>query len=168
VTKLAAAQPLHELLETDWDAQLFRGPKALATMLGWTSYHTLRSKGSKTGYPDRTLVRDRIIFAELKREAEVGKRGQPLKLSHDVTDDQRDWLDKLARAGGEVYVWKPSDLEEIARILSGRWDYSWGADPGLSTHIGNAWTPNSLWIPGLGRSDTTEQQSLLTTKGAAA
>lgn len=166
MSHLRAAKPLHELLETEWDAQLFRGPKALATMLGWTSYHTLRSKGSKTGYPDRTLVKDRIVFVELKREPETGKRGQPLKLSHDVTDEQRAWLDKLASAGGECYVWRPSDLEEIGCILSQRWSLVGHA---LAAAIdAPGWQPDSLWIPGVGRADTThnEQQSLLT-KGAA-
>jgi hypothetical protein len=76
--------------------------------LGWTTYHTLRSRGSRAGYPDRTLVRERILFVELKRE----KTGP--------TDDQVEWLDKLATAGGEVYLWRPSDLDEIARILTGR------------------------------------------------
>jgi hypothetical protein len=173
MTRMAAAKPLHELLETEWDAQLFRGSKALAPMLGWTSYHTLRSKGSKTGYHDRTLVRDRILFVELKREPEIGKRGQPLKLSHDVTDDQRAWLDKLAAAGGEVYVWRPSDLDEIARILSNRWrpvyHISGRAPIALAlASVDERWVPGSLWIPGVGRADTTEQQTLLTTKGSAA
>ena len=61
-----------------------------------------------------------------------------------------------SRPGVEVYLWRPGDLDEIARILSKRWDYSWGADPSLSTHIGDAWTPRSLWIPGVGRADTME------------
>lgn len=145
-----AAQPLEEMLETDWDAQLFRGPAALATMLGWTSYHTLRSKGSKAGYPDRTLVRDRIIFAELKREPRVATPVGP---------EQVKWLDMLAKAGGEMYLWRPSDLEEISRIL-GRW--TWNPHP---THNERgrtlisptcSWQPHSLWIPGVGRADSRD------------
>jgi len=163
VTRIAAAKPLAEILETEWDATLFRGPRALANQLGWTTYHTLRSKGSKTGYPDRTLVRDRILFVELKREPETGKRGQPLKLSHDVTDDQRAWLDKLANAGGEVYVWRPSDLDEIARILSKRWFYvptplAFAAGRLEMSDGSERWTPRSLWAPGAGRADTPPVQ----------
>lgn len=162
MTRQAAATPLADILEDDWDSQLFRGPKALATMLGWTSYHTLRSKGSRSGYPDRTLVRDRIVFAELKRE-----KTQP-------TPEQRDWLDKLAAAGAEVYLWRPSDLDEIARILGKRWtffplinrDGRGGRPAALGTPTDVRWQPRSLWIPGQGRADTTEQQTLLT-KGAA-
>ncbi len=143
---------LADVLESDWDAQLFRGKNALASQLGWTTYHTLRSKGSKSGYPDRTLVRERIVFAELKRE----KTGP--------TPDQVDWLDKLAAAGGEVYLWRPSDLDEISRVLSTRWLFQ-------HHHLvrgAEVCQPRSLWIPGVGRADThnNEQQQLLT-KGAA-
>lgn len=159
--RVAPASPLTDLLEGDWDRQLFRGPQALAVRLGWTSYHTLRSKGSKSGYPDRTCVRDRIIFAELKRE-----KTHP-------TDEQKVWLDKLAAAGGEVYLWRPSDLDEIGLILASRATHIYqgdGANPiGITPTTGAWWTPRSLWIPGIGRADSqhNEQQTLLT-KGAAA
>lgn len=162
--RVAPVTPLNDVLEGDWDRQLFRGPSALAIRLGWTTYHTLRSKGSRSGYPDRTCVRDRIIFAELKRE-----KTQP-------TDDQRVWLDTLAAGGGEVYLWRPSDLDEIALILSGRWGFN-GPHSGRHAfaleHLDRRelLRPNSLWIPGIGRADSqtqTEQQSLLTTEGAAA
>jgi hypothetical protein len=145
-----AAKPLEDILEDEWDRDLFRGPKALAPMLGWTSYHTLRSKGSKAGYPDRTLVRERIIFAELKRE-----KTQP-------TDEQIAWLDRLAEAGGEVYLWRPSDLDDIAAILSKRWHFfspaHWPADDvrayaGLGADANADWIPRSLWIPGVGRAE---------------
>ncbi len=119
---------LAEVLESDWDAQLFRGPKALANILGWHTYHTLRSKGSRSGYPDRTCVRERIIFVELKRE-----KTKP-------TPDQIDWLDRLARAGGEVYLWRPSDLDEIGRVLAARNELTF--------------LPGSEWLPGIGRRDS--------------
>lgn len=131
---------LTDLLESDWDAQLFRGPKALANILGWTTYHTLRSRGSRSGYPDRTCVRDRILFAELKRE-----KTRP-------TPDQVEWLDRLARAGGEVYLWRPSDLEEIGLVLAKRHDYISGH--GELWHQGHVLRPGSLWIPGHGRRDS--------------
>ncbi len=94
-------------LEKEWDYQLFNSKKGLAPMLGWRlCYHTLRSKGSQSGFPDRVLVRERVIFAELKREKGV------------LTPAQIEWLNGLARAGAEVYVWRPSDLDEIAQILT--------------------------------------------------
>jgi hypothetical protein len=102
-------KPLEDILEKEWDATLFNSQKGLAPMLGWSlAYHTLRSKGSQTGFPDRVLVRDRVIFAELKRE-----KTKP-------TPSQVEWLDGLAKANAEVYVWRPSDLDEIGEILSMR------------------------------------------------
>lgn len=128
---MRAATPLADLTEQEWDAQLFRSPKALARQLGWHSYHTLRSKGSAPGYPDRTLWRDRLIVAELKTE-----KGKP-------TDRQREVLTALAKAGAEVYLWRPSDLDEIGQILSSRWSFHNGW---LSSQT-RMWSPRSLWMP---------------------
>lgn len=138
----SAPAPLADVLEKDWDAQLFNSKEGLATMTGWSSYHTLRSKGSQSGFPDRTLFRDRVIFAELKRE------------KTNPTDNQVFWLDGLARAGAEVYVWKPGDLEEIGLILSKHWRFvCWTPErpPHLVRDFGTPFEPLSLWIPGEGR-----------------
>lgn len=79
----------------------------LVKMFGWRRYHTWRSIHSPAGFPDEVLVRrDRIVFAELK--AENGK----------VSPAQQEWLDDLAATGRvEVYVWRPSQLQEIAEVL---------------------------------------------------
>ena len=138
--RMLAATPLADILESEWDAILFRGPNALAKQLGWLSYHTLRSKGSRSGYPDRTLVRDRILWVELKRE------------KTNPSDEQVFWLDKLAAAGGETYLWRPSDLDEIARILGKRWRYN-AYNRSLQVD-GKGWQPGSLWMPGVGRWDS--------------
>ena len=58
------------------------------------------------GFPDLVLVRDRVVYAELKAQ-----RGQP-------RPDQRVWLDVLASAGAEAYLWRPSDWPDIERILA--------------------------------------------------
>jgi hypothetical protein len=137
--------PLADILEDAWDAQLFRGPKALANVLGWKlCYHTLRSKGSRAGFPDRVLIRERVVFAELKRE-----RAKP-------TPAQIEWLDGLAAAGAETYLWRPSDLEEIGLILAHRREFvpSLGGirvigAPGEQP----VFPPKSLWIAGRGRRD---------------
>lgn len=146
------ALPLHLYTERDWDHQL----KQLCDQLGWTlNYHTLRSKGSRSGFPDRVLVRDRLVAAELKTET-----GKP-------TDAQREWLDGLSAAGIETYLWRPSDLDEAARVLSKRWQYQ-HADASLvgtwtTNEIPRLW-PKSIWLAHIGRRDHHEQQQL---KGAA-
>lgn len=135
---------LLDMTEQEWDGQLFRSDKALAKMLGWRlCYHTLRSKGSKAGFPDRVLVRERIVYVELK-----SMTGKP-------TEAQVEWLDGLAKAGGECYLWKPSDLDEIGKILSKRWHLD-----GLHLINGTdlSWIPNSLWVPGIGRWDQREPE----------
>ncbi len=91
----------------------------LAHLLGWRHNFTRRSIGkgrkwvtatSVVGWPDLTLWSERqrrIAFAELKRQD--GK----------VTPDQEAVLASLAAAGIEVYVWRPSDWDEIAATLRG-------------------------------------------------
>lgn len=145
---MKAATPLHEMLERDWDRQLFATGKrpGLATHLGWRSHWTFNSRGSAHGFPDRTLARDRIIFAELKRDL-TGRKSEDA--NRQPSPAQIEWLDRLATAGAEVYLWRPSDLDEIATILAKRGPFG-----------GLRWTPRSLWIPGRGRADTAEQQTL--------
>lgn len=79
----------------------------LARLHGWLVYHTYDSRRSEAGFPDLTMVRkDRVIFAELKSE-----RGK-------VTQAQQTWLDALTGSGTvEVYVWRPSDLDDLEEVL---------------------------------------------------
>jgi hypothetical protein len=134
-----------DLLEKDLDRQLFETKRGLAYSTGWKLvYHTYRSKKSPSGFPDRVLARDRIIFAELKTA--TGR----------LSDSQEEWLEALARAGGEVYLWRPDDLDEIAKVLASRWTFL-GWRPGRIPHLTKAdsfpWTPASIWVPGVGRAD---------------
>jgi hypothetical protein len=57
------------------------------------------------GFPDLTLVRERLIFAELKLAP-----GKP-------NVDQQRWLDKLASAGCEAYCWTDRILDQIEETL---------------------------------------------------
>lgn len=79
----------------------------LARLHGWLAYHTYDSRRSEAGFPDLCLVRGgRVIFAELK--SEKGK----------VTAAQQRWIDALTASGTvEVYLWRPSDLDDLDRIL---------------------------------------------------
>jgi hypothetical protein len=106
------------MTEAEFQAQVIE----LATLYGWLPGHHHDSRrqvrpgvfvGDKlaAGIPDLILVRERAIWAELKTAK--GK----------LRPEQVTWLDALAKAGAEIYLWRPSDLEEIQRILSRRWRY---------------------------------------------
>lgn len=127
----------------------------LATLCGWLGYHTFDSRRSAGGFPDLVLTRDRVLYAELKKQ---GEKPRP---------DQIVWLDALASAGAEVYVWTIDDLDEVKSILSRRWSF-FPLMPDGGRGLGHMdlkygerrdgfvrefWTPRSLWIPGHGRSD---------------
>ena len=78
----------------------------VAVMLGWLVYHTHDSRRSPPGFPDLTLVRERVVFAELK----VGK--------NKLTDDQVKWAKALRQAKGvEYYVWRPEDAIKLTDVL---------------------------------------------------
>ena len=88
--------------EQGWHIAQFRPARTIVD--GETSWRTPVGADGK-GYPDFTLVRERIFWAELK-----GERGT-------LSPAQKVWIEKLRQAGGEVYVWKPRDLNEILRTL---------------------------------------------------
>lgn len=60
------------------------------------------------GFPDLVLVKDGqpIVFAELK--SEKGK----------ITEQQQTWINLIAVCDGNVYIWRPSDWDEIQAVLS--------------------------------------------------
>lgn len=95
---------LPEITEKVWQKQV----EGLAKTLGYRHYHPYFSMRSAPGYPDLTLIspsQKRVIWIELKTEK--GK----------VTNNQQEWLDCLAEAGQEVYVFRPSDFDRIVEIL---------------------------------------------------
>lgn len=99
------------------EAELQAGVVEMAHALGWRVAHfrpARTQQGWRTavaydaqGYPDLTLVRDRVVFVELK-----GSRGQS-------TEAQREWHAALKAAGAEVYLWGPDDWTsgEVDRVL---------------------------------------------------
>lgn len=62
------------------------------------------------GFPDLVLCHpDRgVIFAELKSE-----KGH-------LTPEQHGWIFALEQAGAEAHVWRPSDLDDVIELLTGR------------------------------------------------
>lgn len=101
-----------DLREDEWQRQVIE----LARMLGWHVAHfrAARTKhgwatpvqGDGAGWPDLVLVRDRVIYAELKRD------------SGRLRPEQEQWQEWLERAGAETYVFRPRDLERLAHILA--------------------------------------------------
>jgi hypothetical protein len=92
--------------EKQWQSEVI----ALARDLGWLVYHTLRSKGSEPGFPDLVMVRgERVLFIEIKTMK--GKLSSP----------QSFWLAALSHTTVEVYLWRPSDIQEAGEVLTGDW-----------------------------------------------
>ena len=79
----------------------------LARLYGWVVHHTLDSTGTQAGEPDLRMIRPpRYLLAELKSQ-----HGR-LRLEQAAT------LALLEQCPGvESFVWRPSDFQEIMRIL---------------------------------------------------
>ena len=116
---MKVAKPNRELSEKEF-TQIVIGTNVnpgVARTFNYRCYHTLRSKGSQPGFPDWTLVRDRIVFLELKTE--TGK----------VSVAQAEWLADLNKAGVEAYVVRPRHFDEIVCVLRARGPVStWGVE----------------------------------------
>lgn len=113
-----ASKPKAERITEITEDQFKRQVIELARTLGWRVAHfrpARTSHGWRTpveadgaGFPDLLLVRDRVVFLELKRE-----KTRP-------TPDQVEWLRALVKAGAEAYIARPSDLTRVAEILAAR------------------------------------------------
>lgn len=99
-----ARQRPEALTEAEWQRIVVTD---IAEPAGWRRYHTYDSRRSDSGFPDLVLVRDgRLIFVELKSQ-----KGRS-------TPAQREWLRELgACLGVEVFLWRPSDVTEVERVL---------------------------------------------------
>jgi VRR-NUC domain len=106
------------------EADFQRSVIEAADLFGWLSFHPYDSRRSRPGFPDLVLTKDlglshrsdtaprsdgRLIFAELK-----SMKGR-------VSKAQAQWLRALGDVPGniEVYVWRPSDMDEIIDLLRG-------------------------------------------------
>ena len=75
---------------------------------GWIVYHTYDARRSAPGFPDLVLVRDRVLYRELKTN--TGR----------VSPAQQGWGDALTKAGADFKVWRPRDLKSIVKELAQR------------------------------------------------
>ena len=82
---------------------------AHARKLGWLVYHTYDSRGSEPGFPDLVLVHPKFgtLFRELKTDYAQ------------LTEEQSHWGDQLTASGANWDVWRPFDMDDIFKILSG-------------------------------------------------
>ncbi len=93
----------------------------LAHVFGWLVAHFRPAQNRRghwqtpvqadgAGWPDLVLVRERVIYAELKRVGE-----QP-------SAEQCMWLEALHNAGQEAYLWDERDWDAIVESLRRRVD----------------------------------------------
>lgn len=72
-----------------------------AQRLGWLVNHVRNSRAGVTqgdpGVPDLALVRNRVVWAELKSQQK------------ERSIAQLRWRDALLKSGAEYYLWRPSD-----------------------------------------------------------
>ena len=98
-----------EKTPTMTETQFLRSVVSVAEDGGWLVYHTYDSRRSQAGFPDLVMTRaGRTIFAELKSQ-----KGR-------VKAAQQEWLDALDKTEGlEVFLWRPSDMDEVVKNLMG-------------------------------------------------
>jgi hypothetical protein len=99
-----------QLIDLELEKDFQRRVEEYARLEGWHVYSVPDSRRvSLSGYPDLTMWRvadKRLLFAELKRE-----KGR-------LRPQQEVILDELRQLGkAEVYLWRPSDWDEILTTL---------------------------------------------------
>ena len=92
------------LTEKEWLALVVE----LARTLGWLCFHPFLSIRSERGWPDLSLVRERLVFIELKSD-----KGR-------TTPAQEKWINALKEAGAEAYVFRPADWDDVVAVLTRR------------------------------------------------
>ena len=98
---MSKRNPKYNITEKIFQGQVIKIAKAF----GWLCYHTYDSRRSEPGFPDLVLVRDKILYREIKTE-----KGR-------LTAAQKTWGERLKKAGGDYDVWRPSMVEQIITEL---------------------------------------------------
>ena len=92
------------LTEAQFQSQILTAARAL----GWAAYHTHDSRRSAPGFPDLVLIKDRIVFVEVKTD-----KGR-------VKPEQEEWGRRIVAAGGEWYVYRPKHWKEVLETLGAK------------------------------------------------
>ena len=86
--------------------------ETLAAHLGWYVWHVNNPMRSKAGFPDLILIRERVIWAELKARSRLTNRMGKLM------PEQIMWRDMLQAADQEWYLFTDEDWDLIASTLA--------------------------------------------------
>ncbi len=98
----AESNTIPPMLESEFQDQVVD----LARRLGYDFiYHTWNSQNSPAGFPDLMILRGHLIVMELKSE------------SGTLTPEQYFWLLAFLEITPFVYVFKPSDWDEVVEAL---------------------------------------------------
>lgn len=97
----SAEKVLYAMSETEWQEQVI----AIAELFGWWWWRDNMSTRNRRGMTDLVLFRDRIVWAELKKETGKSRPGQP------------EFATRVIRARGEHYVWRPRHKAQVLEVL---------------------------------------------------
>ncbi len=86
--------------ELNWICAHFR------TSLNMRGEHQTAVGADGKGFFDLVLMRERVIYVEVKRQKGV------------QSDEQKMWAKRAKAAGCEVYLFRPADLELIEQVLT--------------------------------------------------
>lgn len=98
------------LTESAWQSQVV----GVARQFGWEAFHAPDNRPGRNGrvqavapgWPDLVLLgHSRALFVELK--SQTGR----------VRPEQTQTLERLAAAGCECAIWRPSDLATVLKVL---------------------------------------------------
>jgi hypothetical protein len=83
-----------------------RHGRGFAQLCGWHAWHARDSRGQNiVGFPDWVLVRECVLFVELKRQRD------------ELAPQQVDAAARLIAAGANYYLVRPSDFVEFCAVL---------------------------------------------------
>lgn len=100
------ARTVDEYRASQSEREFERAVVEFATLAGFECFHVNDARRFWPGYPDWTaFAPGRIVWFELKRAGET------------LRPAQATWQARIRASGGEAYVWRPEDWDEIERTL---------------------------------------------------
>ena len=91
-----------KMLEAEWQTVV----EDYARLHGWWAWHDTDPRRNREGFPDLVLIRDRVVWAELKSQTGRLRPGQAAMIA------------RLEHAGAEVHVWRPDDWPTVQQVLA--------------------------------------------------